>query len=157
TFHTADGVLALRDVMPVTTEAEKRAGLVPEHEILREVEGLQGEVSIEVEYAPLPHYRTIRPSLQECGPFGLRCEIPGATLSLLSDMPLQAAADRQSAHGVTSVRCGERVYLSLTYSEEAPAVIPVMGDSARDRFTRSDRWWRHWADRCTYHGPYRDA
>src|SRR5262249_2470387 len=95
--------------------------------------------------------------LQERGPFGLQCEIPGATISLVSDVPLQVAADRQSAHGETTIGGGERVYLSLTYSEAAPAVIPVLGDAARDRLARCDRWWRHWADRCTYHGPYRDA
>src|SRR5688572_13368769 len=55
-FHTADGAVALRDLMPVATEEEKRIALRPEHEILREVEGLRGEVAIEVAYVPRPHY-----------------------------------------------------------------------------------------------------
>jgi GH15 family glucan-1,4-alpha-glucosidase len=156
-FHTADGVLALRDVMPVASEAEKRAELLPEHEILRELEGVRGEVKLEIDYAPHPEYGLIRPAIQDRGPFGLQCEIPGATVSLRSDVPLHVAADGQSAHGVTSISGGERVYLSLTYSEEAPSVIPVLGDAARHRLARSDRWWRHWAERCAYHGPYRDA
>src|SRR3954451_4007067 len=64
-FHTADGVLALRDVMPVATEEEKRTALVPEHEILREVEGLDGEVRLDVHYAPRPQYGAIQPTLQD--------------------------------------------------------------------------------------------
>src|SRR5687767_8000115 len=33
-FHTPDGAVALRDVMSVATEEEKRTALRPEHEIL---------------------------------------------------------------------------------------------------------------------------
>ena len=39
-FHTASGAVALRDLMPVVSEEDKRAALIPEHEVLREVEGL---------------------------------------------------------------------------------------------------------------------
>src|ERR671916_1601327 len=43
TFHCPTGTLALRDLMPVASEEDKRATLTPEREILREVEGLTGE------------------------------------------------------------------------------------------------------------------
>ena len=43
-FHTASGAVALRDLMPVVSEEDKRAALIPEHEVLREVEGLVGQV-----------------------------------------------------------------------------------------------------------------
>jgi GH15 family glucan-1,4-alpha-glucosidase len=36
-------------------------------------------------------------------------------------------------------------------------VIPPLGEAARDRLDRSVEWWRAWAGRCTYRGPYRDA
>src|SRR4051812_38018939 len=62
-FRTASGAFALRDLMPVATEEEKRAALLPEHEILREVEGLHGEVAVEVHYAPRPDYGEIEPVL----------------------------------------------------------------------------------------------
>jgi len=42
--------------MPVTDEVEKRDLLRPEHELLREVEGLAGEVELEIMYAPRPGY-----------------------------------------------------------------------------------------------------
>ncbi len=45
-FHAPGGVLALRDLMPVASEEEKPAGLLPEHEVLREVQGLAGEVAV---------------------------------------------------------------------------------------------------------------
>ena len=66
-FHTPDGAIALRDLMPVATEEEKRIDLRPEHEILREVEGLHGEVGVEVVYAPRPYYGAIQPALRQRG------------------------------------------------------------------------------------------
>ena len=54
-FHTASGAVALR-TMPVVSEEDKRAALIPEHEVLREVEGLVGQVDLEVVYSPRPDY-----------------------------------------------------------------------------------------------------
>jgi GH15 family glucan-1,4-alpha-glucosidase len=156
-FHTPDGVVALRDLMPVATEEEKRIALRPEHEILREVEGLHGEVAIEVVYAPRPDYGAIQPALRQRGSFGLQCGVDGAVVSLWSDLPLELAADRRSAGGTVRIRAADRSYLSLTYSAEAPGVVPLLGQSARDRVVRTERWWRDWARGCAYQGPYRDA
>lgn len=70
-FHGPTGVVALRDLMPVSSEAEKRAALTPEHEVLREVEGLAGEMEIEVIYDPRPDYGRARPSLTWRGALGI--------------------------------------------------------------------------------------
>ena len=51
-FHTPSGTVALRDLMPVASEEDKRATLTPEHEVLRELKGLAGHVEIEVVYTP---------------------------------------------------------------------------------------------------------
>ena len=156
-FHTASGAVALRDLMPVTTEEEKRAALLPEHEILREVEGLQGEVAVEVVYAPRPDYGEMQPTLRQRRPFGLQCEAGGAAITLLSELPLEVTGDGRSASGTATVRTGDRTYLSLTYSAEAPAVAPPLGELAQERVARTERWWQDWASRCAYQGPYRAA
>lgn len=157
TFHTAGGAFALRDLMPVAAEEEKRAALFPEHEILREVEGLAGDVEIEVTYEPRPGYGTIQPEIRQRGPLGLQADIGRVALTLLSNLPLGVSPDGRSAYGAARVRAGERHYLSLSCSTEAPAVIPLLGEPARARVARSDRWWRAWAERCGYDGPYREA
>src|SRR4051794_5639870 len=56
TFHTASGTCVLRDVMPVDDEAAKRRQLAPEHEVLREIEGLTGTVELAIRYEPRPDY-----------------------------------------------------------------------------------------------------
>lgn len=156
-FHTADGSVALRDLMPVASEEAKRAALGPEHEILREIEGLTGRVALEIEYAPRPDYARGRPRLDRRGALGLWCETGDAALALTGDVPLVPDPDRRTARGRATIAAGERRYLSLSWSAQAPAVIPPLGDAARGRVEATIGWWRAWAARCAYDGPYREA
>jgi GH15 family glucan-1,4-alpha-glucosidase len=155
-FRTPGGVVALRDLMPVASEEEKRAALTAEHEVLREIEGLAGEVELEVLYAPRPDYGRVRPRLAARGASGLWCDTGAGAVVLRSDVPLALARGRDAAVGTATVAAGERKYLSLVYSADAPAVMPILGDAARTRVERSARWWQAWARRCAYDGPYRD-
>jgi GH15 family glucan-1,4-alpha-glucosidase len=156
-FRAPTGACVLRDLMPVSSEEAKRAHLTPEHEVLRELEGLEGEVEVEIFYDPRPHYGRLRPVLERRGMFGLWSEVGGAVLALRSDLPLQLSEGNRSARGVYKIRSGEHKYLSLTYSTEAPAVVPLLGKAARGRLDRTVRWWQDWANRCAYEGPYREA
>jgi GH15 family glucan-1,4-alpha-glucosidase len=156
-FRTPTGACVLRDLMSISSEEDKRAYLTPEHEVLRELEGLEGEVEIEILYDPRPDYGRVRPLLEQWGPLGLRCEGNGTSLTLRSELPLELTDGDRSARGFVRIRSGEQSYLSLTYSMEAPAVIPLLGEAARGRIERTVGWWQEWANRCTYEGPYRDA
>jgi GH15 family glucan-1,4-alpha-glucosidase len=156
-FRTPAGACVLRDLMSISSEEDKRAHLSPEHEVLRELEGLEGEVEVEVLYDPRPDYGRVRPRLEQRGTFGIWCEIDGEALVLRSELPLELTDGDRRARGVARIRSGERRCLSLTYSTEAPAVMPLLGEFARGRVQRTIRWWQEWADRCIYEGPYRDA
>src|ERR687889_728460 len=156
-FRTPTGACVLRDLMSVSSEEDKRAYLTPEHEVLRQLEGLEGEVEIEILYDPRPDYGRVRPLLEQRGPLGLRCEADGTSLTLHSELPLELTDGDRSARGTARIRSGEQTYLSLTYSIEAPAVVPLLGEAACGRIERTVRWWQEWANRCAYEGPYRDA
>jgi GH15 family glucan-1,4-alpha-glucosidase len=157
TFHGPSGSLALRDLVTVSSEEDKRASLTPEHEVLREIEGITGEIEIEIFYDPRPDYGRVRPLLEQRGEHGLRCEAKGAALILRSELPLKLVGDGRSARGVGRIRAGERKYLSFTYGKEAPAVVPPLGEAAHGRLERTARWWQEWANRCGYSGPYHEA
>jgi GH15 family glucan-1,4-alpha-glucosidase len=157
TFHAGDGACVLRDLMPVASEEEKRAELGPPHEVLREVEGLAGEVEIEVIYEPRPQYGAVTPRLTERGALGIWLECRPFALILRSELPLRLADARRGAYGVARIRAGERRSLSLSYTQEAPAVLPILGPATQMRIERAARWWRRWARQCTYEGPYRDV
>lgn len=153
-FHSQGGTVALRDVMPVRSEEDKRGALAPEHEVLRELEGLDGAVMLEIRYAPRPDFARTAPLLQTRGALGIACDTGRGVAILRSDVPLEIAPDRRAASAVVRIQAGERRYLSLSYSEEGPAILPPLGPAAHERLTRSVAWWRAWAARCTYQGPY---
>ena len=157
TFRTSAGSLALGDLMPVSSEAKKHRQLIPDHQVLREIEGLEGEIEIEVFYDPRSDYGRCRPRFEDRGPLGLWTEVSRAALVLRSELEVKPTATGEVARGVATIHAGERKYLSFTYMEEAPQVVPPLGGVARARVERSARWWRDWASRCTYGGPYRDA
>ncbi len=157
TFTGPAGSAVLRDLMPVASEADKRTALMPEHEILREVEGLLGEIELEILYEPRPDYGRVHPTIEQRGALGFWCAIGGATLNLRSELPLALAPDGHSLRGAATIRAGERACLSLAYSVDGPAIIPMLGAVARQKIERSAVWWRRWASRCRYDGPYRDA
>jgi GH15 family glucan-1,4-alpha-glucosidase len=157
TYRTASGAVALRDLMPVASEAEKRERLTPDHQVLRELEGLDGEVELEILYQPRPDYARGRVVLRKRGGLGIWGEAGGAAFVLRSELPVELLEGGASAGGVACLRAGDRAYLSFSYAEEAPAVVPPLGEIARDKVERTLRWWREWAGRCTYEGPYREA
>ncbi len=62
--------------MSGSSEENKRASLIPEHEILCEVEGIDGEVEVGILYDPRPNYGLTRPVLERRWDHGLRCVLP---------------------------------------------------------------------------------
>jgi GH15 family glucan-1,4-alpha-glucosidase len=157
TFRTLTGAAVLRDMMPVASEKDKRGELLPEHEILREVEGIAGEVELEILYEPRPGYGLLRPVLRQRGELGIWCDADNAALILRSELPLALIDGRRGARGLARIHAGDRYCLSFSYAEIGPAAVPRLGSAARERIARTARWWRDWADRCAYDGPYREA
>jgi GH15 family glucan-1,4-alpha-glucosidase len=156
-FRGPDGAVAVRDCMTVAAEEEKRARLTPDHEVLREIEGLSGEVELEVVYDPRPDFGRVLPRLERRGALGVWWQDTRAVLVFQHDLPIEAVSATQGFRGVARIRAGERRYCSLTYDEEGPATVPPLGAAARARMERSERWWRDWTSHCIYAGPYRDA
>lgn len=156
TFRTRTGILRLCDLMPVTSEAEKRRELWPNHQVLRQVECLEGEVEVAVLCDPRPDYgRTVsRP--QDGGAFGFRFR-DGPGLLFRSELPVAALSpERPGVGGLTTLHAGERRYLSLTFNLEEPAVVPPFGEAAERKVSQTLRWWEEWAGRCRFEGLYRD-
>lgn len=156
-FHTATGSIALRDAMTVSSEEAKRTAFFAEHEIIREIEGLEGTVDLEIVFEPRPRYAESTVRLERRGTVGICAETRDGMLLLRSDVPLELQGNGAYATGQNRTAAGNRSFLSLSYSSEAPAVIPPLGELVCERLLQTRRWWEGWADRCSYQGPYREA
>jgi GH15 family glucan-1,4-alpha-glucosidase len=151
--ETAGGTLRLTDFMPVYSEEDKRHLLFPEHEILRIVECVRGEVEAEVAFAPRPDYARKMVQVRSAGRMGLRIQDGRSLFSLRADLDLRAGA----AATRFRLRAGERAHFSLTFDSDAPAVFPPLGDPSSEALARTIAWWQGWVARCRYDGPHRDA
>jgi GH15 family glucan-1,4-alpha-glucosidase len=153
-FETRDGTLRVTDLMTVFGEDDKRHVLVPEHELLRLVECVRGEVDVEVTFQPRVDYARRAPALRFTPALGVRVEDGRHLYTLRADVPLQPRAD--AAVGRFPLRAGERRQFSLSYDSGGPAVLPPLGARADEAVLRTTRWWRQWVGRCSYDGPYRE-
>ncbi|WP_373048549.1 glycoside hydrolase family 15 protein [Vulgatibacter sp.] len=145
-----DGALEVTDWMAAATEAEKRRRLWPEHALVRRVRCGRGPLEVIVEFAPRPAYGKAPRWTRGEGSMR-RVEAGGGLLVLQSDRTL--VADGERARLV--LRPGEQCCFLLTWASEAPAVLPPPESFAEDALALTTTWWRTWAGRMRYDGPWR--
>ena len=155
TFHTATGVAIVTDFLAAASEDEKRQSLHPEHELIRIVDCARGEVALVVYFDPRPDYGRVA-TLVDCGPLGVRLEIGSRLVTLRSDVgfSVDPAGGLRAEARLTA---GQRLAFSLTFSSEAPAVVPPLGELIERKREAALRWWSSWAARARYDGPHRGA
>jgi len=150
TFRNRDGAVRVVDLLPIPDERQ----LYPMREVLRLVEGVDGSIPVEFEIDPRPDYGRVSPALQARGPkrwswmWGHEC------LHVSSDVALRPRDTRLVGELVVSA--GDRLWCSLGYAKADIGVLVPLGDDAQQRLDDTLRWWRTWASRARYGGPYRD-
>src|SRR6266536_2968990 len=153
TFSTDWAKIVLTDFMPVLSEEEKKRRLWPENEIIRQIKCEEGEVSVLIDFDPRPDYGRTIPMIKNAGNLGWHINIGTSLLSLRSDIQLAPNSNGGLSAKVT-LKAGEPVAFSLTFSEEGPAVLPPLGDLVVQKLNLTIDWWREWASESNYRGPY---
>ena len=95
--------------------------------------------------------------IRDLGACGLRMDVGRGAYWLRSSIPLEIRGDGTAAQAKFSLKYGDALQFSLSYSEESPSVLPALGETVRATIDRSVQWWQQWAAKSTYRGPYRDA
>jgi len=152
-FETPDGACRITDAMIVAGRDEDV--LLAEHELVRRVECDRGSVRLEVAFEPRPDYGRKPPRIRNRGALGIFVPIGAGVMILRTDAPL--ALDPSGARAALTLAAGSRLDFSLSFSEEAPAVLPPLGRALDERLERTRDWWSSWAARADYEGPYREA
>lgn len=154
-FQTATGTLALVDFMPAASEEEKQQRLWPEHELVRRIECEQGEVEVQVHFDPRPDYGRAKVTIRDARPLGFRIEMGSCLITLRSGIALAPSSDGGISTRFT-LGAGATAWFSLAGSWEGPAVLPTLGQPLAEKLSLTIDWWRRWAARAKYSGPYRD-
>jgi GH15 family glucan-1,4-alpha-glucosidase len=144
-FDCPDGKVALLDFMDMSwAEQDVEGG--PPGKLIRLVRGLQGEVEVRSECRPRPNYARDRPSIETNG------NVASIDRFVVTGPQGWLKDEKEMALSQTVVvRPGEQFYFSLATDEDKS---PLASISASLQSTLS--YWRDWASKCTYNGPYRD-
>jgi GH15 family glucan-1,4-alpha-glucosidase len=156
TFRCARGAVRLTDLVTLLDYEGGRGVLQPEHQLVRIVECVSGEVDVDVIYQPRPDYARYTPKLVQRGKLGWLCKYCGHAAYLVSDAAL-AAADEGTLGAAMSLAAGERRHFLFTYSQHGLAVIPPPRAAAEIALQSTLRSWEAWSRQCLYTGPYRSA
>jgi GH15 family glucan-1,4-alpha-glucosidase len=142
TFETADGAVRVTDFMP------------PRHaepDLVRIVEGLRGEVPMEMELIVRFDYGSVVPWMRNIDGHLRAIGGPDA-------LAVYAAVDTYGRDLTTraqfTVRAGERLpFVIMWHPSHVSAPAPLDPLAALDDTTA---WWEEWSSRCTYDGPWRE-
>ncbi len=156
-FVTADGEVRVTDAFTAMTEEEKARCLFPDHEILRVIEGLTGNVKMKLECVPRKFYGKDIPVLEDRKKLGIQFSWKENIHTLLSTLDPEKIQVNHSQGEVVSefhVESNQRLIFSLSYSSQCPAVLPEIKTSGLKRMENTIAFWQAWIQKCTYGGLY---
>jgi alpha,alpha-trehalase len=155
-FTTQGGRVRLRDALALGPDRSgHRVGAGAPHLLVREVTGLEGEVTVAVEYAPRPEYGLVSPLLSHVeGGVTTR----GGAEWLVLSTPVALTLRASTARGTTTVRAGETIRFAVHRStlEQVPARTWTQTELA-SAFDDTVEGWRSWSSQHqSYEGPWSD-
>lgn len=160
TFEAVGGRVRLTDLMPIHRRTASRSGhdVGSSGRLLRLVEGIDGEVELELTFKPTFDYARGTAEIEITDGRGVVARAGGEFLTLACDgITLEQGADG-ALRGVVRIRAGERRSVALTHTRDPDhaheALTPC---DCGGQLQRTLDYWQDWADTCTYQGPYRDA
>ncbi len=149
-FRTAGGTARVTDAL---TLADTQA-LPPARELVRRVEGLSGSVQLRWRLEPRFEFGARQPTLGRRS--GRPVLLGGRQAVALSAWGAGDAAERAGGlEGSFTVHGGDQTTLAVTAARDEPLVLPARDDSER-RLEHTDGFWRNWASKRTYDGPWRE-
>jgi len=157
TFTTDTGTVRLLDAMAFALgQRGHDLGFDAPHELLRAVEGVAGEVDLELELAPRPEYGLIKPLIRlENG--GAR-SFGAGRLGVSASTPIEVD-DESTMRASLSVSEGDRLGFSLRWAaaEQKQPPSPSPADEVFDRIGDTAEAWRSWeAEHDIYEGPSKE-
>lgn len=153
-FSGPEGTLLLTDLMPMASAAFSKSRVLPDHEIIRRVECTEGQTEVKFDFVPRANYGRNAVVIGNRGRLGLRMECSHGVYWLRSPIPLEVSDG--SVQASFTMRKGDSINFSFSYSEEAPAVLPVLNDAIVERIQETVTWWQKWVELAEYKGEFRD-
>jgi GH15 family glucan-1,4-alpha-glucosidase len=138
-FETDQGAVRIADCMPPRQTNP---------DLVRVVEGLRGEVSMDLELIVRFDYGDVLPWIQSLDEPVVRLIAGPDAVSFRPGVPVRV--EQGAVRAQFTVRAGDRVPFLLTWHpsnvQEPEAIDPITA------VEETDAWWREWCGRCEEHG-----
>jgi GH15 family glucan-1,4-alpha-glucosidase len=150
TFTTAGGIVRITDAMALPSRE-----LGPTRELIRQVDGIAGEVPMRWSVTPAFGYGAVPPRI------GRRGRVPVAigprdALAVCSWDAGEAQIDGDAIFGRFDAVEGGSALIALCAAHQEPLVFPRR-EHVQARLKATIAYWRGWAAQRAYDGPWRDA
>jgi GH15 family glucan-1,4-alpha-glucosidase len=158
-FKTSAGEVRILDAFTAMKEEDKVSTLFPDHEILRIVEGISGNVKMTLAYSPRIFYGKTVPELKDNKKLGIKFSWKEDTyifISTLKEGQIKVDNLLGSAIAEFNIQQGENAIFSLSYSNQSPAVIPELRTTGLQRMNDTIAYWKDWIAVCKYSGVYQE-
>jgi GH15 family glucan-1,4-alpha-glucosidase len=149
THSTAGGTLRVTEALTLPGP-----GLTPQRELVRVVEGLEGEVEVGWRFRPRFGYG-LSATRVESRAHALVASSGADALALLVPYGAEAEVRGDAAAGSFTVRAGETEVVRLTAAQGEPLVLSSAAEAVA-RLEATVQAWRRWAETRTYDGPWRE-
>lgn len=154
TLQSNSGEARLLDCFTMQPDLRKE----PYHQLLRVVEGVQGNVDLRLLVVPRFDYGEVQPWIRH-EHMRVYSAIGGDDGLLISGDPDISPIDNHSLAASFTVRPGDRVRISIMYVrperlDYAPPPIPDAGELDR-RLQETQEWWSKWFSQINFSGPSR--
>jgi GH15 family glucan-1,4-alpha-glucosidase len=155
TFSTTTGVARVLDCFVMRQGGRNH----PYRQLLRVVEGVEGEVTFDVLIQPRFDYASLRPWLRHFPEHGVYSAVGGDDAFVLqSDAPLAIAREASSFTGELTVGRRQRQRLSILAQQPYDMRLRRLSIHTLDgRLASTIDWWRRWVRTGSYDPTYRDA
>lgn len=158
-FTIGQSKVRITDFMPIHQRTRDRHGydVGTSRRILRLVEGLSGDMEMEVFFHPTFDYARGKTAVRVEKGLGLVAWKNGSFISLACpDSELGFNSDGQ-LHSTFKMSKGDRRWLVLTDADDPDRIseLPTISQ-CEQQLLRTKRYWEQWASQCTYQGPYRE-
>jgi GH15 family glucan-1,4-alpha-glucosidase len=151
-FETAQGCVRIVDLVPVI---DGIGSLQPMREILRLIEGLSGEVELEIRIDPRPNYGRTKPHISYRRQLGWHYSWSNESLAVRSGIEFERLGD--ALYAFVRIRAGEQIQVCLSYVKGDIGVLSPLGRAADERLSDTLQWWCGWITNCNYEGLYKEA
>ncbi len=156
TFATDTGSVKLVDAM-VFADRQRHHDLGRDapHLLLRLVEGLAGEVELQMQLAPRPEYGLVTPLFRETAGGGRTF---GGPNQVVVSAGVTTAIEDSTMHATFTASPGAQIGFALQWApSEGPVPEPFPPDEVAARIEDTVAGWRSWeAEHDIYEGPHRE-